>query len=297
MRKENVVISSPIITLFSAYKTMVADYLREQHVLTYNQFLALLFLRESQQSVQSSLMASALFVKPNTLIPLLLSLEDLHLVRKTIDPLDKRRFLCTLTKEGCKLQASVSQDLGERFGNIFIATLPESELQMLKPHIGVANNNLRTSPLPSLSAASKDNDYLFDFYTNWKVLPEFWGHVVRQEAALSLAEYRILKYVRESGSVSCGEISEALVMDKGGVSRSKEVLRKRGMLLQGADMVDGRVKHLACSPEGQRLLARADVQVEKVMTRWLTAFSSEEVAVLNAWHARMYMNMRLLLRH
>ena len=71
--------------------------------LTYTQYIVMMVLWEEKQ-VNEKFLCDALFLKSNTLTPLLKKLEAKGYIAKAKDPGDERNLVITLTEKGEKLQ-------------------------------------------------------------------------------------------------------------------------------------------------------------------------------------------------
>ena len=71
--------------------------------LTYTQYIVMMVLWEEKQ-VNEKLLCETLYLKSNTVAPLLKKLEDKGFIKKEKDKDDERNLVITLTKAGEKLQ-------------------------------------------------------------------------------------------------------------------------------------------------------------------------------------------------
>lgn len=71
--------------------------------LTYTQYIVMMVLWEEKQ-VNEKLLCEALYLKSNTVAPLLKKLEDKGYIKKDKDKADERNLVITLTESGEKLQ-------------------------------------------------------------------------------------------------------------------------------------------------------------------------------------------------
>ncbi|MCR4616458.1 MAG: MarR family transcriptional regulator [Clostridiales bacterium] len=71
--------------------------------LTYTQYIVMMVLWEEKQ-VNEKFLCEALYLKTNTLTPLLKKLEEKGYIKKDKDKSDGRNLVITLTEEGEKLQ-------------------------------------------------------------------------------------------------------------------------------------------------------------------------------------------------
>ena len=71
--------------------------------LTYTQYIVMMVMWEEKQ-VNEKLLCESLYLKSNTLTPLLKKLEDKGYIKKEKDKRDERNLVITLTESGEKLQ-------------------------------------------------------------------------------------------------------------------------------------------------------------------------------------------------
>ena len=71
--------------------------------LTYTQYIVMMVLGE-EKKVNEKLLCEALYLKTNTVAPLLKKLEEKGYIRKEKDKADERNLVITLTKAGKELQ-------------------------------------------------------------------------------------------------------------------------------------------------------------------------------------------------
>ena len=71
--------------------------------LTYTQYIVMMVMWEEKQ-VNEKLLCESLYLKSNTLTPLLKKLEDKGYIKKEKDKRDERNLVITLTESGKKLQ-------------------------------------------------------------------------------------------------------------------------------------------------------------------------------------------------
>jgi DNA-binding MarR family transcriptional regulator len=76
------------------------------------------------------------------------------------------------------------------------------------------------------------------------------------EFGLSVAEWRVIAHLSQSGSVSVREIHERVDMDKPKVSRAADRLAARGLISKAPNPADGRLVVLTLTPDGQALMGR-----------------------------------------
>lgn len=78
----------------------------------------------------------------------------------------------------------------------------------------------------------------------------------RDEFGLSVAEWRVLAHLAQSGNVSVREVFARVELDKPRVSRAAARLEAAGYVSKQPDPRDGRLVALALSPAGRALMDR-----------------------------------------
>lgn len=78
----------------------------------------------------------------------------------------------------------------------------------------------------------------------------------RAEFGLSIAEWRVLAHLSQSGAVSVREIHARADMEKSRVSRAAARLEAAGYVAKRDHPADGRLVELTLTPQGRALVAR-----------------------------------------
>ena len=78
----------------------------------------------------------------------------------------------------------------------------------------------------------------------------------QSEFGLSIAEWRVLAHLAQSGAVSVREIQARVDMDKSRVSRAATRLETAGFVAKHAHPTDGRLVDLSLTEAGRALFAR-----------------------------------------
>ena len=89
-----------MMTVTVEHFRQVSHCVRESLGLTYNEFLALIALYETRATLGASDLADYLLLQRKTTWNILLTLEDLGLVSKTVEENDHRTMRCALTVKG-----------------------------------------------------------------------------------------------------------------------------------------------------------------------------------------------------
>lgn len=83
-----------------------------------------------------------------------------------------------------------------------------------------------------------------------------FGARYRSEFGLSIAEWRVLAHLTQADSVSVGEITRQVDMEKSRVSRAAQRLEDAGLLTKTPHPGDGRLVALSLTDKGRDLMQR-----------------------------------------
>jgi DNA-binding MarR family transcriptional regulator len=291
--------SMQVSTVIYEHFKRSSRYLRVHFGLRYNAFTILLCLLEAQRPAAVAELADYLMLSKNTVLSLLLALEDDGLVAKTGRPNDNRFMECTLTDEGVGLVRKASRDVSDMLANTFLASLPMDEFARFSD-IDSATRVLRGHDVPGFGAtapgtASIDSrEYLFPsgHFVEWHVLVNRWKACLRRHSPLSFDEFRILDLVSSREGMTLGEVAEGLQLQKSGLSIYKSRLEESGLLQCRPDPFDGRRTVVRCTAESARMVAELRTRLDEVTRAGHVGLSETDAIVLDAWYMRMYSNMR-----
>lgn len=77
----------------------------------------------------------------------------------------------------------------------------------------------------------------------------------RQKYGLSVAEWRVVAHLGQSGTVSVREIHQRAMLEKSKVSRAASKLERNGYITKAANPADGRLVSLSLTDKGRAMLA------------------------------------------
>lgn len=78
----------------------------------------------------------------------------------------------------------------------------------------------------------------------------------RKDFGISVAEWRVLVHLAQSGNVSVRDIEGQVMMEKSKVSRAASRLERDGLITKTINAADRRLLHLSLTPKGRDLMAR-----------------------------------------
>ena len=103
-----------------------------------------------------------------------------------------------------------------------------------------------------------------------------------QKFGISVAEWRVVAHLSQSGSVSVREIHEKVDMDKPKVSRAATRLEAQGYITKTANAKDGRLVSLALTDKGHAMIAEIAPLAHAYNAEVLKGLGAEEPAFKRA---------------
>jgi DNA-binding MarR family transcriptional regulator len=291
---EAVFFSLQLTTVFIEHVKISTRLLKARFSLTYNEFVALFALYSAAQPVTVEALGSYLMLRRNTVLPMLLQLENKGLVIKSNAEEDSRIMLITASQDGLTLVSKAAVGLDELLREVFWRALPESDFfQFMRNTIAKSVDLLRGFAVPGFDVAEvRDKLFPCAHYLFWRGMVELWAETTTSISALPFSEYRILELLKEFDTLSPRDIAERLLMQKSGVSVYKAHLLKEGLIVEATDPFDGRRVMLRSTKKGRKVARGIASELDKLVSLIHTTLSSEGVMILNAWYLRMYSNLR-----
>lgn len=103
-----------------------------------------------------------------------------------------------------------------------------------------------------------------------------------QKFGISVAEWRVVAHLSQSGSVSVREIHEKVDMDKPKVSRAATRLEAQGYITKTANAKDGRLVSLALTEKGHAMIAEITPLAHGYEAEVLARLGAQEPAFKHA---------------
>jgi len=129
-----------------------------------------------------------------------------------------------------------------------------------------------------------------------KMLDRLTAQQVREQAGLSLAEWRVLVHLAVMGAKSASEVSAAALVDRAEVSRAVRTLEASGYLHRADNPRNCKSSLLALTPSGQAIYDDVHMQ-RRVFYEALTAgLTSDALAMLDGSLLHMARNADRLAR-
>lgn len=123
--------SHQMMTVTVEHFRQVSHCVRESLGLTYNEFLALIALYETRATLGASDLADYLLLQRKTTWNILLTLEDLGLVSKTVEENDHRTMRCALTVKGEGVAVRGAEIVARFLRERFLRNLQDEEFSNL----------------------------------------------------------------------------------------------------------------------------------------------------------------------
>lgn len=128
-----------LLNLFSIARTVQEFnlYFEKEHQLSLTQWLTLATLKDLPGCTALTL-AQALSMKPSSLTQILKRLERKKLIHVSVDPMDSRKKLLSLSRDGKRQMDSLARPLKTQFGHLKLEPISKIE-KSLKSAAGTAH--------------------------------------------------------------------------------------------------------------------------------------------------------------
>ncbi|GAO53266.1 MarR family winged helix-turn-helix transcriptional regulator [Novosphingobium sp. MD-1] len=109
-----------------------------------------------------------------------------------------------------------------------------------------------------------------------KMIDRVTSQHVREKAAMSLAEWRVISHVELMGQCSASEIADAAFVDRAEVSRAVGVLEGRGLIQREPHPRNRKSSLISLTEEGKRIYASVREERSGMYEDWLGDLSADE---------------------
>lgn len=231
--------SHQMMTVTVEHFRQVSHCVRESLGLTYNEFLALIALYETRATLGASDLADYLLLQRKTTWNILLTLEDLGLVSKTVEENDHRTMRCALTVKGEGVAVRGAEIVARFLRERFLRNLQDEEFFKFMRDSSLESCDLvRGHHVDALSVQPDRKLYFGSSHLLlWRITIDEWKQAIRGLAPFSLVEYRALDVLEAEEVLTPSELSSLLRIPR---SNATLVLQK----LEGANLIhieeDGR---------------------------------------------------------
>lgn len=270
------------------------DYLRNVHQLAYGEFAMLYAMLDAGAPLAVEPLAEFLMLKTRTVRQMLLAMEDRGLVAKRSDPGDNRRMVSSLTEAGEAAVRSAAYECFLRFEKPLWRNLAEAEFEeVLGSDMRSCVNHIRGRAVEPFEdgARAKASPVPVDHFVFWRVVTDRWAQAVREECGLSLNAFCLLRCLYEQGALHPSEAADMMLIPRSALSACKQELEGRGLIAEHGGRLDRRGVVLSCTQEGADAARRVFVPLDEMTRDFHSAMDEEGAAVVNAWYARMFVNM------
>ncbi|NMN04738.1 MULTISPECIES: MarR family winged helix-turn-helix transcriptional regulator [unclassified Novosphingobium] len=114
-----------------------------------------------------------------------------------------------------------------------------------------------------------------------KMIDRVTSQHVRDRAAMSLAEWRVISHVELMKQCSAAEIAEAAFVDRSEVSRAVAALESRQLIQRDPNPRNRKSSLISLTPEGKAIYAMVREERTHMYEEWLEDLSSEDRAQLD----------------
>ncbi|MCW1986790.1 UNVERIFIED_ORG: DNA-binding MarR family transcriptional regulator [Sphingomonas sp. R1F5B] len=114
-----------------------------------------------------------------------------------------------------------------------------------------------------------------------KMIDRVTSQHVRDRAAMSLAEWRVISHVELMKQCSAAEIAEAAFVDRSEVSRAVAALESRKLIQRDPNPRNRKSSLISLTPEGKAIYAMVREERTHMYEEWLEDLSSEDRAQLD----------------
>ena len=285
--------SHQMMTVTVEHFRQVSHCVRESLGLTYNEFLALIALYETRATLGASDLADYLLLQRKTTWNILLTLEDLGLVSKTVEENDHRTMRCALTVkvEGEAVRGAeiVARFLRERL----LRNMQHEEFFKLMRATSLESCDLvRGHHVDALSVQPDRKLYFGSSHLLlWRKTIDEWKQAIRGLAPFSLVEYRALDVLEAEEVLTPSELSSLLRIPRSNATLVLQKLEGANLIHIEEDVDDGRQRIVTLTEAGTKkasTLRRAAHEVTKALHSPIKQNGS---MVVDAWYMRMYLNL------
>ena len=282
--------SHQMMTVTVEHFRQVSHCVRESLGLTYNEFLALIALYETRATLGASDLADYLLLQRKTTWNILLTLEDLGLVSKTVEENDHRTMRCALTVKGEGVAVRGAEIVARFLRERFLRNLQDEEFFKLMRDSSLESCDLvRGHHVDALSVQPDRKLYFGSSHLLlWRITIDEWKQAIRGLAPFSLVEYRALDVLEAEEVLTPSELSSLLRIPRSNATLVLQKLEGANLIHIEEDVDDGRQRIVTLTEAGTKKASRAANEVTQAMHSPIKQNGS---MVVDAWYMRMYLNL------
>ena len=284
--------SHQMMTVTVEHFRQVSHCVRESLGLTYNEFLALIALYETRATLGASDLADYLLLQRKTTWNILLTLEDLGLVSKTVEENDHRTMRCALTVKGEGVAVRGAEIVARFLRERFLRNLQDEEFFKFMRDSSLESCDLvRGHHVDALSVQPDRKLYFGSSHLLlWRITIDEWKQAIRGLEPFSLVEYRALDVLEAEEVLTPSELSSLLRIPRSNATLVLQKLEGANLIHIEEDVDDGRQRIVTLTEAGTKksTLRRAANEVTQAMHSPIKQNGS---MVVDAWYMRMYLNL------
>lgn len=174
-RGDSVLLPHCFVTLVIEHFRFASNSIKTASGLTYNKFLAPEMLRLSDNPLQIGPMADHLMLAKRSVVSMLLDMEDMGLVRKSVMPKDARKMSVSTTATEIQTANEASRRLHDSVSRVFWDNLPRQEYyEIMCPYVVEATNLLRGHKTTGVRLHDDANCLPIGLMTFWRAIIGEW---------------------------------------------------------------------------------------------------------------------------
>lgn len=285
--------SHQMMTVTVEHFRQVSHCVRESLGLTYNEFLALIALYETRTTLGASDLADYLLLQRKTTWNILLTLEDMGLVSKTVEENDHRTMRCALTVKGEDVAAKGAETVARFLRERFLRNLKDAEFfKFMRDSSLESCDFVRGHHVDALSVQPDRKLYFGSSHLLlWRITIDEWKRAIRNLAPFSLAEYRTLDVLEAEEVLTPSELSSLLRIPRSNATLVLQKLEGANLVHIEEDVDDGRQRIVTLTEAGAQKASALRRTVNEVTQAMHSPIKQNGSMVVDAWYMRMYLNL------
>ena len=290
---EQVGYSSQLVAIYSEMVGRASRLCRSRFDITLSEYALLLLLHSRSEALLTRQIADFLMLRIGTVWQMTSSLEERGLLRRDNARHDRRLAACSLSEKGKIVAGSCNLEIRAILDAVFGSSLSEDEFYAFHDRgIGHSLDALRGFAVDLSPRTENDSAMRVEFTTFVTAMLNRWHQCTVEECGLTLTQFRLLHFIAESESARVQDAAEHLIISRSRASACKRHLCEVGMLVETSHPTDRRSALLTPTQKGRGAVASVLPALDKLTVPAHSLDSERGTAMLRAWHARMYYNLR-----
>lgn len=293
MKRQFVIFTSEMMTVFVEHEKMIDKILKRCHGLTTTEFCILRALYLEGGEVDGLDFARFLMLKRNSISLAISSLDRKGLVTKLPSKDDRRMLRVKETEEGRAITRDATTSVFEAQTNTFWSNLSLDDERGGNLVASLVLAQLRGYDYSSVAPLSEGNTPITpEFVVFCKMVPQRWGHVIKDSSNLSLTDYRVLACLVElGGRARASDVMRSLFIERSVVSVCKDALRAQGLIVEEPDKADKRNSIISVVEMGFDIAAALKDRLIEATADMYSLCDDDLSRAINKWHREMYASM------